>query len=350
MFIKRTGIILILFVLLTSTVIGTLVVMSPRQNLSGAKTYSTITILSDGAVEGTDRIQRNGNVYTFTCDIFGTITVKRANIIIDGAGYALQGNGDMRNSKGIILYPFDSDGNNVCNGILVKNVRFYDMFEAIYTSSSNNSFINNSFDGARIHIIGASSNIGNVVKYNIFTNAGIFVDYWSGTNEVITENNFINSHIFVDLAYPPMVDKNYWSSYTTAHPNAKERDNSGIWDTPYNYDVTESSHGSTPCIDYNPLVTPVDNAGAPKIISTQTLTAHIAITLLVVLIVSPSLLIYIKKRKQSNVGDSTDIHRRNGFFIPTADRFVFDFSFLWLSTVKNHSNTRFQIYNFYTAS
>jgi parallel beta-helix repeat protein len=65
----------------------------------------TIYIKSDGSVEGTDLIERNGNVYTFKGDIgvynqtisantyLGGIVVERDNIVIDGAGYKLTGSG-----------------------------------------------------------------------------------------------------------------------------------------------------------------------------------------------------------------------------------------------------------------
>ncbi|MCZ2809116.1 MAG: hypothetical protein O2V44_07165, partial [Candidatus Bathyarchaeota archaeon] len=53
----------------------------------------SIEITEDGAVNGTDQIQRSGNVYTFTGDIVGSIVVFRSGIVVDGAGYTLQGNG-----------------------------------------------------------------------------------------------------------------------------------------------------------------------------------------------------------------------------------------------------------------
>ena len=68
--------------------------------------------------------------------------------------------------------------------------------------------------------------------------------YNYGGLDVITENNFFNSGILVDLADAPIVDKNYWSAYTAKYPNAKEGGSSGIWDTPY-FNAT---------IDYHPLV------------------------------------------------------------------------------------------------
>ena len=44
------------------------------------KAESTIYIRADGSVEGTDNIHRDGNVYTFTGDIFGSIVVEKDNI------------------------------------------------------------------------------------------------------------------------------------------------------------------------------------------------------------------------------------------------------------------------------
>jgi len=63
-----------------------------------------IRIMPDGTVEGTDKIQRNGDVYTFTGDVNadlpssftnleGFMLVMRDNIVIDGAGHTLESNG-----------------------------------------------------------------------------------------------------------------------------------------------------------------------------------------------------------------------------------------------------------------
>jgi len=64
------------------------------------KAESTIYIRADGSVEGTDKIQREGNVYTFTDNINGEIVVERDNIVVDGDSYTLQGIG---NGTGIYL-------------------------------------------------------------------------------------------------------------------------------------------------------------------------------------------------------------------------------------------------------
>ncbi|MEJ2272847.1 MAG: hypothetical protein P8X91_10365 [Candidatus Bathyarchaeota archaeon] len=57
-----------------------------------------VYIRADGTVEGTDKIQREGNIYTFTGNIFNEINVERSNIVIDGANFSLQSS-----FRGIVL-------------------------------------------------------------------------------------------------------------------------------------------------------------------------------------------------------------------------------------------------------
>jgi putative cofactor-binding repeat protein len=55
-----------------------------------------LRIKSDGTVGGTDKIQQNGNVYTFTDNIDAPksgLLVEKDNVVIDGAGYTLKGKG-----------------------------------------------------------------------------------------------------------------------------------------------------------------------------------------------------------------------------------------------------------------
>jgi hypothetical protein len=56
---------------------------------------ASIYILSDGTVEGTSSIQCNGNTYTFTDNIKGYIVVQKDDVVIDGAGYTLSGEGSL---------------------------------------------------------------------------------------------------------------------------------------------------------------------------------------------------------------------------------------------------------------
>ena len=81
------------------------VVVVPEVGRVKADTFSgVIRIMSDGTVEGTDKIQRNGDVYTFTGDVNADLPssftnlesfmlVMKDNIVIDGAGHTLESNG-----------------------------------------------------------------------------------------------------------------------------------------------------------------------------------------------------------------------------------------------------------------
>jgi len=274
-----------------------------------------LTIKPDGSIEpDTDVIwlQRNGSTYTFVVDFFGTITVQRAGITIDGAGHTLQGNQTV-NVRGINLVGHDETFNSYGN-VLVKNLRIYNFLEGIYTPSNNNSFIGNRFENAGIHILGGSG-VGNVVKNNFFIKSSIFIDYNYGGHDVITENNFWDSNTLVDLADPPFVDRNYWSNYTTKYPNATQVEGLEIWDTPYVDDRYSWATGRS--IDYHPLVNPITDFEIPNfgILAMPTLTPYptntgleppktepFLTTLAIVIIVSVAvavvgLMVYFKKRK-----------------------------------------------------
>jgi putative cofactor-binding repeat protein/parallel beta-helix repeat protein len=81
------------------------VIVVPEVGMAKVDSFSgIIRIMPDGTVEGTDKIQRNGDVYTFTGDVNsdlpssitnleGFMLVMRDNIVIDGAGHTLESNG-----------------------------------------------------------------------------------------------------------------------------------------------------------------------------------------------------------------------------------------------------------------
>jgi hypothetical protein len=274
-------------------------------SLANAQTNLIITIHSNGSVEGTDLIQRKGDIYTLTGDIFGTIYVRKDGITIDGAGYTIHGNGDRSTDGagyGINLKSGIAYGtNNSYGNIVVKNVRFRDC-SILACCADGNSFINNIFDGGTIvAILSRNGDSGNVIKYNVFGNisCGVMVDYCSSL-DVITENDFINSGIFVGLYEVPVVDRNYWSDYKTMYPDAKEIDNTGIWNTPYLYDLTGRTYDQC-FFDNNPLVNSVGGfeisgvKDVPKSFLAALIIGFIAGTA----IISIRLLYYFKKHKQS---------------------------------------------------
>jgi len=214
-----------------------------------AEKLLNLTIKPDGSVEpSTDLLERNGTTYTFKGDIFGTIMVQKNGITIDGAGYAIQGR-KVVDERGIYLVGPDRSRPS-CKDVVVKNLRILNFYDGMFVvGGSNNSIVCNYLENAGIHLIGNANITGDLIKHNIFRDAGIFVDYNPGGIDVITENNFFNGWIGVGLSDVPIVEKNYWSDY-----NGTDNNGDGIGDTPHTsqYILDEEAQ------DDSPLMAPVD--------------------------------------------------------------------------------------------
>ena len=80
-------------VLISLLIISFILVVSNAQPVK-VQSSNAIYIRQDGSVDpSTVPIQRSGDIYTLTGNIAGNITVQKYNIVIDGAGYTLQGPG-----------------------------------------------------------------------------------------------------------------------------------------------------------------------------------------------------------------------------------------------------------------
>jgi len=174
-----------------------------------AVTQGTIYIRADGSVEGTDKIQRDGNTYTFTDNIYDQIVVQRDNTVIDGAGYAVQGTGAFE-SKGIDLQQvsnvtiknatikgfyygihFNSTSYNILSG---NNITANEWWGVFFMFSSNNNIVGNNItdnpQGIRLYRSSNNLILGNTIKNS--TDGGI--DFWiSCSNNSVYRNNIANN-------------------------------------------------------------------------------------------------------------------------------------------------------------
>ena len=246
----------------------------------------TIYIRADGSVEGTMDISSVDNVtYTFTDNINDEIIIERDNIVVDGAGYTLQGTGseigiyllfrsnvtiknmEIKNFWAGIQLSFA--WNNTISG---NNITAFDYYGIYMTYASNNTISGNNItepsqpecrgiylrENSGNNIIsgnnivgfwwtgilseGSSNNIisGNTIKDNM---NGIWLS--GGSNNRIYNNNFIDlpnpcffehasTHTF-DAGYP--LGGNYWDIYNGADLFSglfqNETGSDGIGDTPH---------------------------------------------------------------------------------------------------------------------
>jgi parallel beta-helix repeat protein len=126
-------------------------------------------IRSDGSVDpSTAPIHRDGNVYTFTDDIVGyTIASERDNVVIDGGGYSLIGNG---NSTGILILNR--------NGVTVRNMKISNFGNGIKLV-------------ADIYLGGSSSNISLFDNLLTDNDYGILI---SSSSSSMLRNNAMNNN------------------------------------------------------------------------------------------------------------------------------------------------------------
>ena len=155
----------------------------PILNIGIVKAESTIYIRADGSVEGIDKILRDGNVYTLISDINGSIVVERGNVVLNGAGYTLQGSG-----TGIDL--------SYRSNVTIKNVTIRLFYYGIWfnVSSSNTITGNIISDNSRGINLDYSSNNrihGNHITKNY--DPGIYL--WKSSNTIISENNITDNTI-----------------------------------------------------------------------------------------------------------------------------------------------------------
>ncbi len=252
-----------------------------------AQFLGSVYINPDGSVTGTNSIQRNENIYTLTANISGGIQVQKSNIVIDGVGYTVQGNGagrglDLSNSVG------EDPSRSIISNVTLENLRIVGFGFGVETNGGgNHTFIGNYFSDCVEGIdLGASS--FNNITYCTFVESTLSMVYQANYN-IVAKNNFLNSSVQVWLSGYETIDGNYWSDY-----NGRDADGDGTGDTPY-------GHPSA-IIDNHPLMNPVsipkpefnDGTGEPEPFPTL---LAVAVTVTVVALVGVGLLIYFKKRK-----------------------------------------------------
>lgn len=161
----------------------------------------TIYIRADGNVEGTDKIQRDGNVYTFTDNIYDSLVVERDNIVVDGAGYSIEGphTGLAQSPEGIGIL-VDRRGNVTIRDVTIQNFMYGICINSSFTIRITDSKITD--NGKAIYIENTSDNIIRESQITNNIDAGIYVLESSDStivNNIIGDNANDGISLFFSL-------------------------------------------------------------------------------------------------------------------------------------------------------
>ncbi len=163
----------------------------------------TIYIRADGSIEpSTANITSTDNVtYTLTGNIINdSIVVERDNIVVDGAGYTLQGNGGgsgfhLTGINNVTIRNTDIQG--FCCGVWLDGSSF--------NSIVGNNITNNGWYG--VYLDESSNN--NTISGNNITNNDLHGVYlFESSNNVISGNSFVNNGLLVWQTYGNVVSGN----------------------------------------------------------------------------------------------------------------------------------------------
>jgi parallel beta-helix repeat protein len=169
-------------------------------NIGVVEANGTIYIRADGSVEGTDKIQRDGNVYTFTDNLYEPLVVERDNIVIDGAGHSIEGphTSPAQSPEGIGIL-VDRHSNVTISNVTIQNF----LYGICINSSSNNRITKSNITKNSKGIIIEHSSDNRIRESQITNNidVGVYVFEASDTNigGSIIENN-INDGISLVLS------------------------------------------------------------------------------------------------------------------------------------------------------
>ena len=262
----------------------------------------SVYIRSDGSIDPSAApIQRVGDTYTLLGTFVGNITVEKDNIVIDGAGYTIEGTAiGAEVTVGVEL----SSRSNVT----VKNMQIRSFVNGIFLLDSfNNNIIGNNItdnvDGIRIN----NSTGNNIIGNNITANRHGTHPYQGNK---FYHNNFIDStdkHVYVDL--PGQVNSwdngypsggNYWTNYTGVDEkkgqSQNEAGNDGIGDTPFVIDDNN--------LDNFPLMAPFREQAQVQPSPDQLWLLIGAVLIIIVVIVIVSILLFRKRLHGQDVKET----------------------------------------------
>jgi hypothetical protein len=313
--------------MVTILILGLLIPVTSGVIINFATAYPSvylpyITIKSDGNIEPqTEFIQQQGNTYTLTKDISGkyALIIQCSNIVLDGAGYTINGSSvydgysniglSLENVKNVTIKNISIIGFlgyagiicSNCSECLIYNTNttwILDLSDSHFVTVSN-CYISDTLGlGVNNQVIQSiiktlkidnSSSITNNNITDVLVSKGCY-------NNTIFGNNFLGQENFIVTS-----EKNFW-------------DNGSIGNYWSDYSGNGSYFINSNNVDHYPLTNPVDITSIATPRPTSTLTPEdrnsphlelidylLPISIILAVVIVLSVLLYRRHRKTSNL-------------------------------------------------
>ena len=277
-----------------------------------------IIIKDDGTIDPPDAsIQRDGDTYTFTGNVYAEISVQKSNVVLDGAGYTLQGpyNG-TRESAFVIGEGPDQVSNDTkvpysigidlafpsVVGLTVENLNIKNFSIGMYIWTTNNTVTGNAITDTIVGVLLSGENNRITRNFVARNTQGIFFG-WTDTGAIpvgieISHNSFDANERHLsgclcedyNLTETPHTwddgkEGNFWSDY-----NGSDTDNDGIGDTPYTIDVLNQ--------DRFPLTMSLAN---PPTVALQVPLEVVVLSFALVIAAGVAIIAFRRKKKERTV-------------------------------------------------
>jgi parallel beta-helix repeat protein len=171
------------------------------------KANASFHISADGHVSGTDKIRRDGDIYTFTGDIDMDIRVEKSNIIIDGAGFKLfkgvcAGNWGIKFSsdvhdvtiKNLIITGFGRGISMTGSGNTVTGCTLIECYEGILLEGADdNTIADNTFVNSTLRFDDSENNR---LRNNRLENSWLGTSWQNSYNDVDSSNTLNGKPVY----------------------------------------------------------------------------------------------------------------------------------------------------------